>query len=45
MQDLFALLRRHFDFSPDGEYSIEIDPRTVDEKNDRRLCAPMGFNG
>ncbi len=43
MQDLFALLRRHFDFSPDGEYSIEIDPRTVDEKTIAALRA-MGFN-
>ena len=43
MQDLFALLRRHFDFSPDGEYSIEIDPRTVDEKTIAALRV-MGFN-
>lgn len=43
MQDLFALLRQHFDFSPDGEYSIEIDPRTVDEKTIAALHA-MGFN-
>ena len=26
---LFQTLRRHFEFAPDGEYSIEIDPRTV----------------
>ncbi len=43
MQDLFVLLRQHFDFSPDGEYSIEIDPRTVDEKTIAALRA-MGFN-
>jgi len=43
MQDLFALLRQNFDFSPDGEYSIEIDPRTVDEKTIAALRA-MGFN-
>lgn len=43
MHNLFALLRRHFDFSSDGEYSIEIDPRTVDEKTVAALRA-MGFN-
>ena len=30
---LFALLREHFVFSPEGEYSIEIDPRTVDARS------------
>ena len=30
LRGLFALLRRQFEFAPDGEYSIEIDPRTVD---------------
>ncbi|MBX9812121.1 MAG: oxygen-independent coproporphyrinogen III oxidase [Burkholderiales bacterium] len=43
MRALFATLRRHFNFSPDGEYSIEIDPRTVDEKTIAALRA-MGFN-
>ncbi len=26
---LFDAIGRHFEFAPDGEYSIEIDPRTV----------------
>ena len=31
MNDLMVHLRRHFDFAPDaqGEYAIEVDPRTV----------------
>ena len=40
---LFALLREHFTFVPDGEYSIEIDPRTVDRGAIAALRA-MGFN-
>jgi oxygen-independent coproporphyrinogen-3 oxidase len=28
--ELMAMLRRSFTFAPGGEYSIEIDPRTVD---------------
>ena len=43
MQNLFVLLRQNFEFSPDGEYSIEIDPRTVDEKTVAALRV-MGFN-
>ncbi|MFN7085716.1 MAG: oxygen-independent coproporphyrinogen III oxidase [Burkholderiales bacterium] len=43
MQELYGLLRRHFDFAPEGEYSIEIDPRTVDEETIAALRA-MGFN-
>ncbi|MDR1968609.1 MAG: oxygen-independent coproporphyrinogen III oxidase [Burkholderiaceae bacterium] len=41
--ELMAMLRRHFSFTPGGEYSIEIDPRTIDE---RRLAvlAGLGFN-
>ena len=40
---LFNRLRSYFDFSPEGEYSIEIDPRTV---NAERVGAlhDMGFN-
>ena len=30
LESLMALLRKNFYFSPTGEYSIEIDPRTVD---------------
>ncbi len=40
---LFDALRRHFTFSPDGEYSIEIDPRSVDPAAMRGLRG-MGFN-
>lgn len=40
---LFSLLRRHFEFAADGEYSIEIDPRTVDEAAVAAL-REMGFN-
>lgn len=40
---LFRLLREHFSFAPDGEYSIEIDPRTVDSVSVAAL-REMGFN-
>ena len=40
---LFARLRDQFEFAPDGEYSIEIDPRTVDAAGMQALRA-MGFN-
>ena len=43
LRDLLAMLRRSFTFDPDGEYSIEIDPRTVDATRLRAL-AEMGFN-
>ena len=38
-----AMLRRSFTMVPGGEYSIEIDPRTVDGSRLRAL-ADMGFN-
>ena len=40
---LFGMLRSEFTFSPDGEYSIEIDPRTVDAGGVAAL-REMGFN-
>jgi oxygen-independent coproporphyrinogen-3 oxidase len=40
---LFDTLRRKFDFAQDGEYSIEIDPRTVDAAGMVAL-RKMGFN-
>lgn len=40
---LFATLRSHFELKPDGEYSIEIDPRTADAAGMGALRA-MGFN-
>jgi oxygen-independent coproporphyrinogen-3 oxidase len=45
MEDLMAHLRHHFEFAPDdaGEYSIEIDPRTVSRERVQSLRA-QGFN-
>ncbi|MDP2246744.1 MAG: radical SAM protein, partial [Nitrosomonadales bacterium] len=40
---LMAMLRRNFTLAPSGEYSIEVDPRTVDKARLKRL-ADMGFN-
>lgn len=43
LAELTTILHRNFTFEPDGEHSIEIDPRTV---NKRRLyhLANLGFN-
>ena len=43
LEDLMAMLRRHFTLAPGGEYSIEVDPRTVSEERLRSL-ARLGFN-
>ncbi len=43
LQDLMAMLRRHFTLVPGGEYSVEVDPRTVTEERLKSL-ARMGFN-
>jgi oxygen-independent coproporphyrinogen-3 oxidase len=45
MDELMAHLRHHFEFAPDarGEYSIEIDPRTVSRERVLGLRA-QGFN-
>ncbi|MGZ5116524.1 MAG: oxygen-independent coproporphyrinogen III oxidase [Burkholderiales bacterium] len=40
---LFDTLKSHFDLDPTGEYSIEIDPRTVDARIIDELRA-IGFN-
>ena len=40
---LMAILKRSFVFTPGGEYSIEVDPRTVDEKRLAHLSS-LGFN-
>jgi oxygen-independent coproporphyrinogen-3 oxidase len=40
---LYATLKSKFEFSPDGEYSIEIDPRTVEPANIAAL-RELGFN-
>ena len=38
-----GMLRRNFNLAPGGEYSIEVDPRTVDP-NRLAALADMGFN-
>ncbi len=43
MRRLMGILRSRFDFLPVGEYSIEIDPRSVDPQR-AHLLAEMGFN-
>jgi len=43
LRELVAMLRRHFQFVPGGEYSVEVDPRTVDE-NRLATLAELGFN-
>jgi len=45
MEELMAHLRRNFRFAPDaaGEYSIEVDPRTVSPERVHTLRA-QGFN-
>lgn len=43
LRQLMAMLRVHFDFVPGGEYSVEVDPRTVDE-NRLAVLAELGFN-
>ena len=45
MQELMEVTRRHFTLLDDdsGEYSIEIDPRTVDPER-IRLLRDLGFN-
>jgi oxygen-independent coproporphyrinogen-3 oxidase len=40
---LFQHIARHFELAPDGEYSIEIDPRTVEDGTLEAL-REMGFN-
>jgi oxygen-independent coproporphyrinogen III oxidase len=43
LRELMAMLRRNFNFTPGGEYSIEVDPRTIDIKRLDTL-AELGFN-
>ncbi len=40
---LMAMLHRSFSFAPGGEYSIEVDPRTVDAHR-LEVLAELGFN-
>jgi oxygen-independent coproporphyrinogen-3 oxidase len=43
LADLMSMLQRHFELTPGGEFSIEVDPRTV---TDKRLLSlhRLGFN-
>ena len=43
LRQLMAMLRRNFVFAPGGEYSIEVDPRTVDRSR-LAVLAELGFN-
>jgi len=43
LSQLMAMLRAHFAFVPGGEYSIEVDPRTVNEGR-LAVLAELGFN-
>ncbi len=43
MRELMASVREHFTLVPNGEYSIEVDPRKVDFDT-VRLLAELGFN-
>jgi oxygen-independent coproporphyrinogen-3 oxidase len=43
LRELMAMLRRSFTLVPGGEYSIEIDPRTVDASR-LAVLAELGFN-
>jgi oxygen-independent coproporphyrinogen-3 oxidase len=43
LHELMAMLRRSFTLAPNGEYSIEVDPRTVDAKRLATL-KELGFN-
>ncbi len=43
LRELMAMLRRNFNLVPGGEYSIEVDPRTVDAGRLQTL-AELGFN-
>lgn len=43
LRQLMALLRQNFDFLPDAELGIEIDPRTVSEDT-MAMLGELGFN-
>lgn len=43
LSELMAMLRRNFNLVPGGEYSIEVDPRTVTAERLSHL-ARLGFN-
>ena len=43
LEDLMSMIRRNFTLVPGGEYSIEVDPRTVTDQRLQTL-ARLGFN-
>ena len=43
MRELMGIVNEHFKLLPDGEYSIEVDPRKVDYDT-VALLAELGFN-
>lgn len=43
LRELMGMLRRNFSFVPNGEYSVEVDPRTIDAARLDTL-AELGFN-
>ena len=43
LAELMSMLKRNFVFAPGGEYSIEVDPRTVNAQRLKHL-AELGFN-
>ncbi len=43
MRALMASIRQHFNLLPNGEYSIEVDPRKVDFET-VKLLGELGFN-
>lgn len=43
LHQLMAMIRRHFEFSPDAELGVEIDPRTV-RPGTLEMLAEIGFN-
>ena len=43
LHSLMSMLRRSFSLAPGGEYSIEIDPRTVD-RGRLEVLGELGFN-
>ncbi len=43
LEDLVAMVRRQFTLVPGGEYSVEVDPRTVTEARLQHLYR-LGFN-
>ncbi len=43
LRELMSMLRRNFSLVPGGEYSIEVDPRTVDAAR-LQVLAELGFN-